>query len=81
MMNFIYRLGDFIERLVEQHQLVRRLLLVWFMYFASLILFRAIAAPEITMEVATIFTTFLGFFTIIVGIYQWNRGKKDNAND
>lgn len=77
-MKLLYSLGTFFERLVEQHQLVRRLLLAWFVYFASLILMRTISEPEITAAVATVFTTFLGFFTVITGIYQFNRSKSDH---
>lgn len=85
--SYIRAFGHFFEALVERHQLIRRALLVWFMVFASLIILRAISEATITPEVATIFTTFLAFFTVIVGLYDWNRSKtklqelKDKAKE
>jgi len=70
--------GRFIEKLVEQHKLVRRGLVVWIVVEITWVVDRVFTSPhEITAPEATAFGVLTGLLTLVLGFYQRTRSKED----
>lgn len=69
---------DFILYLIEQHKLVRRLVLLWACVIITIAVLRY-TDPEvigqITGPAATVFVAIIGILATVIGFYQHNRQK------
>lgn len=72
---------SWIERLIEQHKLVRRLTLAWACVLITLVVLRVTtpeALPHVTAAVASVVVAVIGILTTVIGLYQWHRHRDDN---
>lgn len=69
-----------VDWLFEHRRLLRRVLLVWFMVTASVmvgfLMWAMVVGSElINGALATIYTSFFGLLSIVAGIYNWKRSS------
>lgn len=62
-------LGKAIERLFEDHKLVRRIMVAWAMTLITI----AVLDPEKYTDAK--FLALTGLLTAVIGHYQWSRGR------
>jgi uncharacterized membrane protein HdeD (DUF308 family) len=71
---------DFVERLFNEHKLVRRLLLLWVVWFITKTIDQFFALPEHAEHTASVVIAVVGLLTIVIGLYQWDRARdKDDS--
>lgn len=65
-------------RLANEQKLFRRAALVWACTLITWTVYRTFtAAPVITAGTATALATVVGILTVVVGLYQAQRGRED----
>jgi len=73
---FVSSLGDWIDRLFNQHKVVRRSLVYWaigLITFVTIVVFHDL--EKITTPVASAFGLVIGLLATVLGLYQWSRNK------
>ena len=76
------RLGEWIEKLFEEHKLVRRLLVFWalsLITFVILVTFNDLTL--ITASVAAVVSTIVGILSVVINFYVRSREVDDRKND
>lgn len=64
-------------RLLENHKLVRRLLVLWaclLITVVTFVVFRDLA--QVTAPVAAAYSTVVGILSCVLGFYQWTRHRE-----
>lgn len=73
-------MANIVDRLVNEHKLIRRLSLVWACWLISVVVLR-VTRPEslehVTDAVAAVVIAVIGILATIVGFYQWSRQRDD----
>lgn len=65
---------------IEQHRLVRRLLLLWIVIFVSSVTaYVLIARPTIDAEAAHVVEIITTLAVAIIGLYKWLRSREDGG--
>jgi hypothetical protein len=66
--------------LVEKHKFFRRAALVWAVWLITVVVLRVTtpeALPLVSMAVATVVSAVIGLLSLVIGLYQRQRGKED----
>jgi ABC-type sugar transport system permease subunit len=72
------KFGLFIERLFEEHKLIRRLLVLWAVALITWVITTVFSdLPLLTGAVAAALATVIGLLTVVVAFYQWSRQNED----
>ena len=66
---------------VEQHRLIRRLLLLWIVVFVSVVTaYVLVARPAIDPEAAHVVEIITGFAAAVIALYKWLRSREDGGS-
>lgn len=78
MVRLFHAFGLFIERLFEEHKLIRRLLVLWAVTLITWTVTRVFSdLAALTAPVATALATVTAILTAVLGFYQWARQNED----
>lgn len=78
MSRWVAAFGRFVERLFEEHKLIRRLLVIWAMALITWTVTRVFSElAALTAPVATALATVTAILTAVLGFYQWARQNED----
>lgn len=68
--------------LANQHKLFRRLALVWACWLITWTVLRVFTdAPVIEGGTAAALATVCGLLTVVIGFYQWSRGREGAGDE
>ena len=70
-----------LDRLVNAHRLFRRAALVWACWLITWAVQRTFSAvpPDVPAGTAAALASVCGLLTVVVGLYQWSRGRDDQG--
>lgn len=71
------RVRNAVRSALEEHQAVRRLLLLWVCWLITVTVDRFfLNIQHIDAPQATVITAVIGMLTAVIGFYQWTRSKE-----
>ena len=74
----VEKILNWVDRLFNEHKLVRRGLVVWAIWLITVITLLVFAdMDKITAPVAAALASITALLTVVVGLYQWSRDKED----
>lgn len=69
-----------LDKLVNEQKLFRRLVLIWACWLITVVVLRVTdpaVIPHVTAAVATVVTGVIGILATVIAFYQWHRQAQD----
>ena len=80
-MSLLARVSAIVDCLCNHHRLFRRGALIWACWLITWAVQRTFGAapPDVSAGTAAALASVCGLLTVVVGLYQWSRGRDDRS--